>query len=238
MLTVNASRATYVIMWERVCKALILRVLLLLVPLCACAQTPTDSAAPAPAIPASTPQVLIDPDAAPDPAPVDWAARTKAYLKNLVGRDALFETVGDALFDHVRDFPHEWGYGGVAFADRLGSEYGQFVFNQTIRLGVSMFHKEGQRYSRLGHGNVLRRTAHALAGTVVASNLHGGQTVALGQVAGIYGSWAIATQWWEPRSEQAFSRVMVWGSVGMGVKASANVLHEFWPDARNKLFKK
>lgn len=161
----------------------------------------------------------------------------KTYLKKLVSRDAFFDVAPEALFDHARDFPHEWGHSGVAFADRLGSEYGQFFFNQTIQLAVSAVHREDPRYSRLGHGNVLKRAAHAFKGAVVASNMRGSQTVALGQIAGTYGSWAIATQWWEPRSEQAFSRVMLWGSVGMGVKVGANVLHEFWPDARGKFFK-
>jgi hypothetical protein len=186
-------------------------------------------------LPVSTPQ--IDPNASPNPPPVDWSARMKAYLKKLVSRDAFYETVPEALFDQARDFPHEWGRSGVAFADRLGSQYGQFLFNHTIQLAVSAIHKEDPRYRRLGHGNAFRRTAHAFKGAVVASNMNGGQTIALGQIAGIYGSWAIATQWWEPRSEQAFSRVMLWGSVGMGVKVGENVLHEFWPDARGKFFK-
>lgn len=156
----------------------------------------------------------------------------KQYLKHLVSLDAFGQTVPAAIFDQVLNFPHEWRRDGAGFGDRVGSQYGQFFLGETIQLGVSAFHKEDPRYTRLGHGNVLKRTAHAIEGSVVASNMHGGQTIALGQIAGVYGSWAIATEWWEPKSEQGVGKIMLWGGVGMGVKAGANIVKEFWPDAR------
>lgn len=228
MLAVTHRRGNYAIIWGRVCKTLILRVLLI-VSSCALAQTSTDSAAPpAPVLPAPKADAAV----APDVPPIEWSARMKQYLKHLVSLDAFGQTVPAAVFDQVLNFPHEWRRDGAGFGDRVGSQYGQFFLGETIQLGFSAFHKEDPRYARLGHGNVLKRTAHALEGAVVASNMHGGQTVALGQIAGVYGSWAIATEWWEPKSEQGVGKIMLWGGVGMGVKAGANIVKEFWPDAR------
>lgn len=204
---------------------------MLLVSSCAFAQTAVETAAAT----ASEPAEIA---AIPDHSALDGAARIKAYLKKLISIDAFGEVVPAAAFDHARDFPHEWKRDADGFGDRLGSEYAQFVLSDTIQLGISAIHHEDPRYSRLGGGSTLRRTAHALRGAVVVSNTRGRETLALGQIAGVYGSWAIATQWWEPRSEQAFSRVMLWGSVDLGVKAGANVIKEFWPDARNKFFGK
>jgi hypothetical protein len=200
---------------------------MLVVSSCAFAQTaePADATSP-----------LAATVSAKDSSVVNGSARIKEYLKKLVSVDAFGEVMPAAAFDHARGFPHEWRRDADGFADRLGSEYAQFVLSDTIQLGISAIHHEDPRYSRLGGGSTLRRTAHALRGAVVASNTRGGETVALGQIAGVYGSWAIATQWWEPKSEQAFSRVMLWGSVDLGVKAGANVVKEFWPDARNKFF--
>jgi hypothetical protein len=214
---------------ERVCKILILRVLLF-VSVCAFAQTPNDSAAsPAPLVPAAKTDPSIDQNVTPGP---DGGARFKAYLKRLVSIDAFYEVIPIAGFDQVRNFPHEWRRTGVGLRDRVASAYGQYFLDQTIQLGFSTFHKEDPRYVRLGQGNFFKRTGHALKGAVVASNFNGGHTLAINQIAGTYGSWAIASQTWEPRSEQAFSRVMLWGSVGMSVKAGTNFLHEFWPDTR------
>lgn len=173
---------------------------------------------------------MVDTDAPANA--VNGSDRVKAYLKKLVSLDAFYEVVPVAAFDQFRNFPHEWRRAGQGFGERLGSAYGQFFLSETIRLGFSTFHKEDNRYVRLGQGNFLKRTGNAFKGAVVASNGIGGQTAAIGEIAGVYGSWAIASQVWEPRSEQAFSRVMMWGSVGMGVKVGANFLHEFWPDTR------
>lgn len=166
----------------------------------------------------------------------DWTARLEEYARKLVGVPAITETVPVALFDHVRDFPHEWGQKAPAFAERFGSQYGQFFLDQTIQLGMWSVHKEDSHYFRSGQGNFFRRTGHALRGTLIVPNTSGGETFAFGAVAGSYGSWAIATWLWEPRSEQTSEQVLLWGSAGLLGKAASNFFHEFWPDARHKLF--
>lgn len=180
----------------------------------------------------------------PSSAPVDaqfvsattWHARFEEYGRRLFGVQALVETVPVAVFDHARNFPHEWGQEPEALFDRLGSQYGQFFLDQSIQLAFWSIHREDSHYFREGHGNFFKRTGHALKSTVIVSNTNGGQTLAIGAIAGSYGSWAIATQWWEPKSEQTTEQVMLWGSAGLMGKAASNFFHEFWPDAKRKLF--
>jgi hypothetical protein len=172
----------------------------------------------------------------PPPPPADWNGRIEQYMKSLVGPQVVLGVLPTAAWDHARRFPKEWGGKPIGFADRLGSEYAQFILSQTIQLGFSAFHKEDPRYFRSGQGNFFRRTGHAMRGAVIVSNMRGGETVALGSIAGAFGSWAVATQWWEPKSEQAFSRVMLWGGVPLLTKAGTNVLREFWPDAKKRFF--
>ena len=64
----------------------------------------------------------------------------------------------------------------------------------------------------------------------------GGQTLALGRIAGAYGSRAIATRW-NPAAERTPGQIMLYGNVNMATKASVNLWREFWPDARRKLFR-
>ena len=197
---------------------------------------PDQSTSPTPAVPAaSSSDIVLDPNQ-PDPPPADWHGRLEVYLKSLVGPQVVFEVLPEAVWDHARKFPKEWGSHGIGFADRLGSEYAQFILSQTIQLGFAAIHKEDPRYFRVGQGNFFRRTGHAIRGAVIVSNTKGGETLAVGEIAGAFGSWAIASQWWEPRSEQSFGHVMLWGGVPLATKAGTNILREFWPDAKRKFF--
>jgi hypothetical protein len=197
------------------------------------AGSPPDSQTPV--APAVSPDITLDPNQ-PDPLPTDWRGRTELYVKSLLGPQALLQVLPVAAWDHARKFPKEWGSRPIGFADRLGSEYAQYILSQTIQLGFSAIHKEDPRYVRVGQGSFFRRTGHAIKGAVIVSDTRSGQTLAIGEIAGAFGSWAIATQWWEPRSEQSFGHVMLWGGVPLLAKAGRNVLGEFWPDAKRKFF--
>jgi len=179
-------------------------------------------------------EAIADVHAHQQPPALDGKDRLKDYLKCLVRPSALFSNVLIAGLAEARNFPHEWGRTGTAFEKRLGSQYAQYFLDNTIELGFSSIHKEDNRYLRIGDGNFFKRFGNVVKSTVVVSNTHGGQTIALGQIAGAYGSWAIASQLWEPPSEQRVSRVFLWGSVNLAVKGGKNLIHEFGPDLRKK----
>ncbi len=170
------------------------------------------------------------------PIAITWHERFQEYGNKIFGVQAIVQTVPVALFDHARDFPHEWGQEPEALFDRLGSQSAQFFLDQSIQLALWGVHREDSHYFREGQGNFFKRTGHALKGTLIVSNTTGGQTLAMGAIAGSYGSWAIATQWWEPKSEQNAQQILLWGSAGLIGKAAGNFFHEFWPDAKRKFF--
>jgi hypothetical protein len=170
----------------------------------------------------------------PEPAPLEGKDRVKEYLKSLVRPSAVISNVLIAGLEEARNFPHEWGRTKTAFAERLGSQYAQYFLNNTIELGFSTIHKEDNRYTRMGDGGFFRRFGNVVESTVAVSNTHGGKTIALGQIAGAYGSWAIASQVWEPPSEQRASRILLWGSVNLAAKGGRNLMKEFTPDLRKK----
>jgi hypothetical protein len=172
---------------------------------------------------------------APQPPALDGKERMQEYLKSLVRPSAIFSNVLIAGFEEARNFPQEWHRTEGGFAKRLGSQYAQYFLDNTIELGFSALHHEDNRYLRVGDGtNFFRRFGNVVKSTVVVSSSRGGQTIALGQIAGAYGSWAIASQVWEPPSEQRVSRVFLWGSVNLAVKGGRNLIHEFGPDLRKK----
>lgn len=172
---------------------------------------------------------------APQPPPaLNGKERVADYAKSLVRPTALVSNLLIAGLEEARNFPHEWGRTGTAFGRRLGSQYAQFFLDNTIELGLASIHKEDNRYLRVGDGNFFKRFGNVVKSTVVVSNTHGGQTIALGQIAGAFGSWAIASQLWEPPSEQRASRVFLWGGVNLAAKGGRNLIREFGPDLRKK----
>ena len=180
-------------------------------------------------------QDVVAPASAPQLPRLEGKERMKEYLKSLVRPSELFPIVLLAGFHEARNFPHEWGRTGTAFSQRLGSEYAQLVLANTIELGFSAIHKEDNRYQRIGDGSsFMRRLGNVARSTVVVSNGQGGHTIALGQIAGAYGSWAIASQTWEPRSEQSTSSIFLWGSIHLAAKSGRNLIKEFGPDLRRK----
>jgi hypothetical protein len=179
-------------------------------------------------------EALAAANAPQPPAALDGKGRVQEYLKSLVRPSAVFSNVLIAGFEEARNFPHEWHRTEGGFAKRLGSQYAQYFLDNTIELGFSALRHEDNRYVRVGEGNFFRRFGDVVKSTVVVSNSRGGQTIALGQIAGAYGSWAIASQVWEPPSEQRLSRVFLWGSVNLAVKGGRNLIHEFGPDFRKK----
>lgn len=169
------------------------------------------------------------------PPALDGKGRMQEYLKSLVRPSAVFSNLLIAGFEEARNFPHEWHRTGGGFEKRLGSQYAQYFLDNTIELGFAALHHEDNRYMRIGPSKpFIRRFGNVVKSTVVVASTHGGQTLALGEIAGAYGSWAIASQVWEPPSEQRASRVLLWGSVNLAAKGGRNLIREFGPDLRKK----
>jgi hypothetical protein len=162
---------------------------------------------------------------------LDGKERMHEYMMSLIRPSAILSNILIAGYEEGVNFPHEWGRTGTSFGRRLGSQYAQYVLDNTIELGISALHHEDNRYQRIGDGTAfIRRFGNVVKSTVVVASTNGGHTIALGQIAGAYGSWAVASQTWEPPSEQKGSRILLWGSVNLAAKGGWNLIKEFGPD--------
>ena len=192
------------------------------------AQAPVDEAAPVALnlAPTSTSGV-------PDPS---WTVRRSVFLKRLVSSQALFETFPGAAFDEARNFPKQWGRGINGFGKRVGSQYGQFALGEAIEFGISAFHREDPRYFRMPEATIGKRIRHSLISGVWVRSADGTHnTLAVARLANVYGSWAIATSW-NPPEQRSFTKIMTYGSLGLGIKTSTNLFREFWPDIKTRVF--
>jgi hypothetical protein len=166
----------------------------------------------------------------------DWGVRRKELLHQLFGLQAAVETLPGTAFDTARNFPEEWGRTFSGTAKRYGNQYAQFLMSETIEFGVGGLHHEDPRYFRLGEGAPIgRRAWHAFRSTWIARDADGlgGERLALGRIAGVYGAWAISQQW-SPGSVQGIGPFLIWGTFGMCTKAGVNEIREFLPDIKRR----
>lgn len=182
-------------------------------------------------------QEISPSDAQPAPAqPYRNPHRLMDSVKRLFSVEAVTSTLPGAALEQLHDWPGEWGTHPVGFAKRVGSLYGQFVIGVAIEDSIKALDHEDTHYTRMGQGNVFRRTAHVITGTVLAHKPDGSRMPAWSLAANSYGSWAIATLW-SPREYRNGRSIAEWGTAGIGVTAGLNFLREYWPDVK-ALFRK
>lgn len=202
----------------------------------ALAQQPSEQAPEPPAKAA-----LVDPAAPAEsntPPLADWRVRRKELFTQMIGMQAFMETVPGMLFDTARNFPHEWGRTWKGVGRRMGTQYAQFGVSESIEFTFSAVRHEDPRFFVLGSGPAGKRVLHAIKRTFVTIDTRDGRDrLAIGKMAGVYGSFA-ASQPWSPGSIQGIVPLIAWGSYGMGTKVGVNILREFTPDLKRRFRRK
>ena len=105
----------------------------------------------------------------------------REFRQKLIWKAPLAKTALSALFNEVRNSPHEWGRGIDGFAKRAGSAFGQRAVKATVELGVSGWTHEDLHYHRAGQGRFWPRVKHAMVSTFWVRRDNGeGNTLAVG----------------------------------------------------------
>ncbi|HST09181.1 MAG TPA: hypothetical protein VLL05_02295 [Terriglobales bacterium] len=124
------------------------------------------------------------------------------------------------------------GYGkrfGAAFGDQVSSQFfGTFLYPTIF--------KQDPRYFRLGHGGFFRRFGYGLKQEVVCHTDSGGRAFNTSRVLGAFTSGGISNAYY-PSEDRGFGLTMSRSALAMAYAAGGNLLSEFWPDIRRKVFK-
>jgi hypothetical protein len=159
-------------------------------------------------------------------------AQTHSHLQDfkrkLIWKGPLAKTAVSALFNEVRNSPHEWGRGVDGFAKRAGSSFGQRAVKASVELGVSEWTHEDLHYHRLGTGSFFTRLKHAVVTTYWVPRDNGpGNTIAVGRIAGSFLSPQVARLWMPDRVATGGAALQSTAAT-IGLDAGINVLYEFW----------
>jgi hypothetical protein len=159
-------------------------------------------------------------------------AQTHSHLQDfkrkLIWKGPLAKTAVSALFNEVRNSPHEWGRGVDGFAKRAGSSFGQRAVKASVELGVSEWTHEDLHYHRLGTGSFFTRLKYAVVTTYWVPRDNGpGNTIAVGRIAGSFLSPQVARLWMPDRVATGGAALQSTAAT-IGLDAGINVLYEFW----------
>lgn len=115
------------------------------------------------------------------------------------------------------------------FVDGVSGTY----FTEAI---VPVISHEDPRYYTLGRGGFFRRIAYSLSRTVLTKTDSGGTSFNWSEVGGNACEAALSNLYYPPQERGANQTLRDWGTQ-MESAALNNVVKEFWPDIRHKVFR-
>jgi hypothetical protein len=142
---------------------------------------------------------------------------------------------GVAGLGQITDTNPSFGQGVAGYARRLATGYADQVIGNMMTEGLfPMLLREDPRYFRRGHGSKWSRTWYAATRVFVTRTDSGGTRFNFSEVVGNSTAAAISNAY-EPDGRNVDDNLEKLG-MQIGIDAFSQVLKEFWPDIKHKLF--
>jgi hypothetical protein len=150
-----------------------------------------------------------------------------------------FVTTGlTAGIGQARDDFHAYGQGMEGYGKRYGAAFGDSGLNTFFGkfLLPSLLHDD-PRYFRQGSGGFTSRLLHAASASIVTRRDNGTSRPNYSNMMGGFMACAVGNLYY-PENERGVGTTLERGSRYAASASITAILQEFWPDIRNKLFKK
>ena len=108
-------------------------------------------------------------------APLDWQGKLQFHAEATYGPWAIAGIAAYSGFLQEIDSPEEWGQGGAGDGKRLASTAGWSGI-RVLAFGLDSTLRQDPRYYRSRSTGFLRRSGHALRGTILTRTDAGGET--------------------------------------------------------------
>ena len=132
----------------------------------------------------------------------------------------------------------QYGQGAEGYGKRFGAAYADQVSSGFFRtfLYPTIF-KQDPRYFRLGHGGFVHRFGYSLVQGVVCHTDSGGRAFNISNILGAFTSGGLSNVYY-PSDDRGFALTMSRSGLAVAYAAGGDLLSEFWPDIRRKVFKR
>jgi hypothetical protein len=145
----------------------------------------------------------------------------------------IFAAVGQAQND-----PTSWGQGWGAFGKRFAASFtDQTSENMMTEAVLPSLLKQDPRYFRMGQGSFFKRTGYAVSRIWVTRMDSGRKMFNFSEILGAGASSGISNAYYPPENRTLSKNLSRWGIL-VGEDTLFNILKEYWPDMKGKLFKK
>jgi hypothetical protein len=140
-----------------------------------------------------------------------------------------------AALYHLEDQNHGFGQGLQGYTNRYVRAYGdQMIGNMMTEAIMPSLLREDPRYFRRGAGKGWARARYALTRVFVTRTDSGGQRFNFSELLGNASAVAVANAYY-PETRNVSDNAQKLG-IQLATDSFSNVLKEFWPDIRRKLF--
>ena len=180
--------------------------------------------------------IVAMPACAQSDAPLSAKEKLKLHAGETCTAGFAVEMAAYSGILHWMNVPTEWEQGGAAYGKRLASASAATGIRNLFAFTLDAALHEDPRYQRSGHGNVLRRSGHALREIFVTRTDRGGRRFATWRFGSAVGAAYLSNLWYPDRLRTVESGLEQ-GAATIGLDLLGNLASEFWPDIKRKLLR-
>ena len=169
--------------------------------------------------------------------PLNPTEKAAERVKRMVNPVTMVYSVAGAGIGLWRDEPPEWGQGAAGLGRRFAASQGWKITQNSLALGFDTALGLDPRFHPSRETRIWPRLRSAVLQTVVAYTDSGGRSFNYSQVGSSYGASFVANSWF-PASSNTAGDALQRGTIGLGLNTASNVMKEFWPDIRRKVFRR
>lgn len=201
-----------------------------------CLRTSAADAAPSDQ-PATTPTQQDPPTVSAPSQPISNGERAVWFVRSTVGPRSLGVGVLSAGWGTAFDKPEEYGRDATGFGKRYAMRLSGVAIGNGIEAGLGAVWGEDPRYERSPAATPPGRIRHALLMTVMAKRADGRVLPAYARYTAIVGN-NLLTNAWRVESESSVPDALARSALGLSGRLVSNLVDEFWPDIRQRVFRK
>ncbi len=149
----------------------------------------------------------------------DPPARVHDYMVSLADPFSWASVAGSTLLDQIRGDPEGWTFG-----DRVLSNAGRFILEETIFHGVAAAQDRSTWYYPCECTGIPARAAHAFAEAFTDHDRSGAAHVSAARIGAPYGA-ALAEALWRP--DRSIGEALMTGSTSLLFTGVFNIVREF-----------
>jgi hypothetical protein len=163
---------------------------------------------------------------------IGWVVNTTVGPAGLAG-----ELLGAGWDTLLNSPPKGYGTHWQGYGDRVGMSVAGNAVSNTIEAGLGAAWGEDPRYFRDGGGSFGHRLGHAAKMTFMAEDHNGGVMPAYARFIAIPGGNFLSNAW-RASGDNDVNRAGIRTGIGFLGRFGSNVFDEFWPDFKQKLFRR